>query len=284
MLTWRYHGLLNQHQHRHQTPPCAAAPGRPRLPAPDVALPAVRRPLAQPIAVAGHDVLRATTSPRSAMPCRASARTGRGGENRKPWPNRTSQSSRSTTDALALDLLGDQVDAEAAEQIGEIGRMDIGGRGAGAVEQQARRHLDEAEAARRELARLEPQVAADCRARSGSRGRRARPGFRSRSGPALRRTLCVNSSTIDGRDRAVGLEEFQQLLEHRGVGERRSPRDCRTGRSRGSSAAAGAPPARSGTPRDCRSSASGRRSPPVRRNRRPAGCRRRSVRSRDIAS
>ena len=30
--------------------------------------------------------------------------------------------------ALALDLLGDQVDAEAAEQVGEVGGMDIGGR------------------------------------------------------------------------------------------------------------------------------------------------------------
>src|SRR5262249_16955453 len=48
--------------------------------------------------------------------------------------------------AFALDLLSDQVDAEAADQIGEIGGMDVGRRGgAAAIEQQARLHLDEAE-------------------------------------------------------------------------------------------------------------------------------------------
>src|SRR5580704_1530811 len=49
--------------------------------------------------------------------------------------------------AIVLDLRGDQVDAEAPEQIGEVGRVNIGGRGTLAAEQQLGRRLDEAEAA-----------------------------------------------------------------------------------------------------------------------------------------
>ena len=60
--------------------------------------------------------------------------------------------------ALALDLLGNQVDAEAAEQIGQIGGMDVGGRIELRIEQQRSRHLDEADAAVGKLARLEAQI------------------------------------------------------------------------------------------------------------------------------
>ena len=59
--------------------------------------------------------------------------------------------------ALALDLFGDQVDAEAAEQIGKVGGMDVGGRALPGIEQQRRRHLDEADAAVGEFPRLDPQ-------------------------------------------------------------------------------------------------------------------------------
>src|SRR5690242_9735841 len=59
--------------------------------------------------------------------------------------------------ALALDLLGDQVDAEAAEQVGKIGWMNVGGRLLG-IEQQRGRHLDEAHAAVGKLARFEAQI------------------------------------------------------------------------------------------------------------------------------
>ena len=52
-----------------------------------------------------------------------------------------------------LDAFGDQIDAEAAEQIGEIGRMDVGRGGADPIEQQRRRRLDEAEAALVQFAR-----------------------------------------------------------------------------------------------------------------------------------
>jgi len=61
--------------------------------------------------------------------------------------------------ALALDPFGDQVDAVAAEQIGEVGGMDVRGRALPGIEQQRRRHLDEADAAVGELARLEAEIA-----------------------------------------------------------------------------------------------------------------------------
>src|SRR5262249_49949972 len=60
--------------------------------------------------------------------------------------------------ALALDLLGEEVDAEAAEQVGEVGGMDVAGDAAEPVEQEIGLDLDEAEAAGRKLARLEAQV------------------------------------------------------------------------------------------------------------------------------
>ena len=59
---------------------------------------------------------------------------------------------------LGLDPLGDQADAEAAEQVGEVGGMDVGARRAGLAEQQRRRHLDVADAALAEVARLDAQV------------------------------------------------------------------------------------------------------------------------------
>ena len=49
-------------------------------------------------------------------------------------------------------------------------------------------------------------------------------------GPMARTALWVNSNTSDGRDRAVGLDEFQQLRKSR-IGQGRARRDCRTGRS-----------------------------------------------------
>src|SRR5580692_1021587 len=60
--------------------------------------------------------------------------------------------------AFAFDMVGDQIDAEAAEEVGEIGRVNIGRYQPDAIEQQGRRRLDETEAALIELARLDPQI------------------------------------------------------------------------------------------------------------------------------
>ena len=43
-----------------------------------------------PVAASSPASLAAVRTRRLQLPCKASARTGRGGENRKPWPNRTS--------------------------------------------------------------------------------------------------------------------------------------------------------------------------------------------------
>ncbi len=61
--------------------------------------------------------------------------------------------------AFAFDPFGDQVDAEAPEQIGQVGWMNVGRRVQLLVEQQGSRHLDEADAAVGQFARLDPQVA-----------------------------------------------------------------------------------------------------------------------------
>ncbi len=60
--------------------------------------------------------------------------------------------------ALALDPFGDQVDAEAAEQIRKVGGVNVGGRGLPLIEQQGRGHLDEADAAVGQFAWLDPQI------------------------------------------------------------------------------------------------------------------------------
>jgi len=60
--------------------------------------------------------------------------------------------------AFAFNFLGDEFDAEPGEQIGENGRMDVVGGVIAAIEQQVRRHLDEAEAAGFKYARFDAQV------------------------------------------------------------------------------------------------------------------------------
>ena len=76
--------------------------------------------------------------------------------------------------------------------------MDVGRRRSLRIEQQVSRHLDEAEAARRKLARLDPQVLQvverEPEAAVGERGERLSFSI----GPAARRALWVNSSTSDG--------------------------------------------------------------------------------------
>ena len=266
----RYRAMLDATISAVSNAPRAAAPGRLRLPAPDSHCARLRRAAARTDARSSAAARpRATTSPRSAMPCSASARTGRGGENRKPWPKRTSQSSRSTTDALALDLLGDQVDAEAAEQVGEIGRMDIGvaaparlsRRLAGTLTKRKPRVASSRGSSRRSCTIVEREAEA-------ALGERGQAFVLDRAGAAHE---ALREFEHDRRARSRGWPRGIPAIA--GTPRRRSasiPRDCRTGRSRGSSAAGGAPPARSGRSRDCRSSASGRRSPPVRRSRRPA--------------
>ena len=59
---------------------------------------------------------------------------------------------------LAFDALGDQVDAGARQQIGEVVGMDVALRAGGLVEQQLGRHLQEAERAVGQLLRLHAQV------------------------------------------------------------------------------------------------------------------------------
>ena len=112
--------------------------------------------------------------------------------------------------ALALDPLGDQVDAEAAEQVGEIRRMDVALRRRGAVEQQRGRHLDEAEAALGELARLHAQVGhvvhREAEAEIGERGDAGlldRPHLAHRALGELEHQI--------GREHAVRLEEVGDL-------------------------------------------------------------------------
>ena len=113
---------------------------------------------------------------------------------------------------FAFDLLGDQVDAEAAQQIGQIGGMDVGG-GIVRVEQQVARHLDEAEAARRKLARLDPQVLQVVeREPEAAVGQRGEPLVLDRAGGAQRALREFEHERR--RDRAVGIEEIEQLLEH----------------------------------------------------------------------
>ena len=134
--------------------------------------------------------------------------------------------------------------------------MSVGG--AGAVEQQRGRHLDEAEAAVGEFARLDPQVGdvveREAEAALGER----REALDARSGPCRAIGALREFEHQRRRDRAVGVEEIEELRENPAIGQRRRATDCRTGRCRDSSEQAGAPPARSGTAPGCRSSASGR--------------------------
>ena len=60
--------------------------------------------------------------------------------------------------ALAFDPFGDQVDAEPAEQIRKVRGVNVRFRGLPRVEQQRGGHLDEADAAVGQFARLDPQV------------------------------------------------------------------------------------------------------------------------------
>ena len=59
---------------------------------------------------------------------------------------------------LAFDAFGNQVDAESPKQVRQIRRVDVGRRVLSLIQQQRRRHLDEADAAVGEFARLDPQV------------------------------------------------------------------------------------------------------------------------------
>src|SRR6516165_7063505 len=60
--------------------------------------------------------------------------------------------------AFALDTLGNQVDAEAAEQIGEGSGMNVRGRALFRIEQERRRYLYVADAAIGQFPRLDPQI------------------------------------------------------------------------------------------------------------------------------
>ena len=55
----------------------------------------------------------------------ASARTGRGGGKQKALAEANVVIEQIDDERLTLDTLGDQIDAEAAEQVGEIGRMEL---------------------------------------------------------------------------------------------------------------------------------------------------------------
>ena len=110
--------------------------------------------------------------------------------------------------------------------------MDIGRGAADPVEQQGRRRLDEAEAALVQFARLEAKIGeiVDGEAKSAL-GERRQALVLDRSHGAHRALGELEDQ--QGRDRAVGLGEFEQLREAR-VGQRRRRTDCRTRRRRGS--------------------------------------------------
>ena len=116
--------------------------------------------------------------------------------------------------AFVLDPLGDQIDAETAEQIGKVGRMNVGRGGTRTVEQQRRRHLDEAEAALVQFARIDAQIGeivhGEAEAALGERGQALvldRPHGADRALGELEHQR--------RRDRAVGLDEFEQVRQIR---------------------------------------------------------------------
>ena len=122
--------------------------------------------------------------------------------------------------AFALDPLRDQVDAVAAEQVGKVGRMDIRRCAAALVEQQCGRHLDVADAAVGEVARLDPQVGdmVDREPETALRQRRQMFG--------LDRTEIAECRLLEFEherrgQRAIGFEEVEALGEHRGIAQRR---------------------------------------------------------------
>ena len=78
---------------------------------------------------------------------------------------------------------------------------------------EGRRHLDVADAALAQIARLHAQVGDLRPCRSGSRARAAPRGFPARADPSTRSTLCLNSSDERRRERAVGVHELQDLPE-----------------------------------------------------------------------
>ena len=88
------------------------------------------------------------------------------------------------------------------------------------IEQEVAGNLDVAEAARREIARLDPQVLQvverEPEAAVGQRGQRL---VLDRAGGAQRALRELEHERR--RDRAIGVEEIEQLLEHRAVGEGR---------------------------------------------------------------
>ena len=57
-----------------------------------------------------------------------------------------------------LDPIGNQIDAEAAQGVGKFGWMDVGRSRPDPIEQERRRHLDEAEAALVQIARVNAKV------------------------------------------------------------------------------------------------------------------------------
>src|SRR6185295_732386 len=115
--------------------------------------------------------------------------------------------------------LGDQVDAEAAEQIGEIRRMDVAMRRGRTAEQQRGGNLDEAESALGKLARLDAQVGdVTYRETEAEIGERREAFLLDRSHGAHRAWRELENEM--GRHHAVGLKEIRDLLEHRAVDQR----------------------------------------------------------------
>ena len=116
---------------------------------------------------------------------------------------------------LAFDPLGDQADAEPAEQVGQIGGMNVGAGGGRLAEQNRRRHFDIADAALAEIARFHAQIGdgihaeqvaelAQCRQALGLQRPRsaqcALPQFQDEGGP----------------ERPVGVHELQDFREQLG--------------------------------------------------------------------
>ena len=89
---------------------------------------------------------------------RASGRSGRGAREQESLAETHVVIEQVDHRAFAFDPLGDQVDAEAAEQIRQVGGLDVGRRRLFLIEQQRGRNLDVADAAIGQFARVDPQI------------------------------------------------------------------------------------------------------------------------------
>ena len=122
--------------------------------------------------------------------------------------------------ALALDPFRDQVDAKSAEQIGKVGRVNVGCRGLPLIEQQRSRHLDIADAAVGQFARLDPEIGDVVDREPEAALGQGREMF------DFDRTQLAECRLLEfeherGRQRPIGVKEIEALCEGGRIAERR---------------------------------------------------------------